>query len=69
MKTEALPIVMNLKQITIANPYILDEQYTGAATTPAPEITGTGASTKETPFLSVMFTLATLLAASRWRRR
>ena len=58
-------------QFTIANPYILDEQYTGAATTttPAPEITGTGSSAKPAPFPSVMFTLATLLAISRFRRR
>jgi len=59
-----------ITQFSIANPYILDEQYTGAAaTTPAPEITGTGAPAKETPFPSVVFTLATLLAISRWRRR
>jgi len=30
LKTEALPIVLTLEEITIANPYILDEQYTGA---------------------------------------
>lgn len=57
-------------QFSIANPYILDEQYTGAAAaTPAPKIAGTDAPAKETPFPSVMFTLATLLAISRWRRR
>ena len=55
-------------QFTIANPYILDEQYTGATTTPAPEITGTGAAAKPAPFPSVVFTLATLLIVSRWRR-
>ncbi|NJD51919.1 MAG: sarcinarray family MAST domain-containing protein [Candidatus Methanoperedens sp.] len=55
-------------QFTIANPYILDEQYSGAATTPAPEITGTGAPAKETPFPSVVFTLAILLAISCRRR-
>lgn len=54
----------NIK-FTIANPYILDEQYTGTATTPAPEITGTGAPTKETPFLSVIFVFMVLLVA--WR--
>ncbi|KAB2948055.1 MAG: sarcinarray family MAST domain-containing protein [Candidatus Methanoperedens sp.] len=57
-------------EFTIANPYILDEQYTGAAaTTPAPEITGTGAPAKPTPFPSLVFALATLLAISHWRRR
>ncbi|CAG1007594.1 MAG: sarcinarray family MAST domain-containing protein [Candidatus Methanoperedens sp.] len=61
---------MNNKKIqfTIANPYILDEQYTGASMTPAPEITGTGAAAKPAPFPSVVFTLATLLIVSRWRR-
>ncbi len=55
-------------QFTIANPYILDEQYTGAATTPVPEITGTGAAAKPAPFPSMVFTLAILLIVSRWRR-
>jgi|SRR5659263_2592 len=55
-------------QFTIANPYILDEQYTGATTTPAPEITGTGAAAKPAPFPSMLFTLAILLIVSRWRR-
>jgi len=55
-------------QFTIANPYILDEQYTGATTTPAPEIPGTGAAAKPAPFPSMLFTLAILLIVSRWRR-
>jgi sarcinarray family protein len=61
---------MNNKKIqfTIANPYILDEQYTGATTTPAPEITGTGTAAKPAPLPSVVFTLATLLIVSLWRR-
>ncbi|KAB2948081.1 MAG: sarcinarray family MAST domain-containing protein [Candidatus Methanoperedens sp.] len=63
---------MNNKKIqfTIANPYILDEQYTGAAaTTPAPEITGTGAQAKETPFPPVIFVFMALLVAWRLRTR
>ena len=58
-------------QFTIANPYILDEQYTGAATTPtgAPEITGTGAPpAKPAPFLPVIFTVSTLLLAWRLKK-
>ena len=57
-------------QFTIANPYILDEQYTGtAATTPAPEITGTNTPAKETPFPSVIFIFMALLVAWRFRTR
>ncbi|MFZ3166095.1 MAG: sarcinarray family MAST domain-containing protein [Candidatus Methanoperedens sp.] len=64
---------MNNKQIdfTIANPYILDEQYTGAVTTttPAPEIIGTGAlPAKSTPFLPFIFTVSTLLLAWRLKK-
>jgi len=57
-------------QFTIANPYILDEKYTGAAATvtPAPEITGTGAPTKATPFLPVIFTVGVLLLAWRLKK-
>ncbi|CAG0989031.1 hypothetical protein METP2_02460 [Methanosarcinales archaeon] len=58
-------------QFSIANPYILDEQYSGAATrtTPAPEIIGTGASpAKPAPFPSVIFVLMALLVAWRFRR-
>ncbi|NJD54710.1 MAG: sarcinarray family MAST domain-containing protein [Candidatus Methanoperedens sp.] len=55
-------------QFTIANPYILDKQYTGAATTPAPEITGTGAPTKEMPFLPVLFMVSALLLAWRLKK-
>jgi len=59
-------------QFTIANPYILDEQYSGTSTsrtTPAPEITGTGAPTKLAPFPSAMFVFMTLLVAWRFRMR
>jgi sarcinarray family protein len=58
-------------QFTIANPYILGEQYTGAATTTteAPEITETGApSAKEAPFLPLIFTVSTLLLAWRLKK-
>ena len=58
-------------QFTIANPYILDEHYTGAATTTteAPEITETGApSAKEAPFLPLIFTVSTLLLAWRLKK-
>ena len=54
---------------TIANPYILDAQYSGAVTTTtaAPKITETGAPpANETPFLSMTFAYAALLLAW-WR--
>jgi len=54
-------------EFTIANPYILDEQYTGAAAiTEAPEITGTGALENAAPFPSIMFAFTALFLA--WRR-
>ncbi len=55
-------------QFTIANPYILDEQYTGVTTTPAPEITGTGAAAKPAPFPSMLFVFMALLMAWGFRR-
>ncbi|MFZ3385240.1 MAG: sarcinarray family MAST domain-containing protein [Candidatus Methanoperedens sp.] len=58
-------------QFTIANPYILDEQYTGAITTTtwAPKINETGASpAKATPFLPVIFTVSALLLAWRLKK-
>jgi len=56
-------------QFTIANPYILDEQYSGAAaTTPAPEITGQETPAKPAPFPSVIFVFMALLVAWRFRR-
>ena len=54
-------------QFTIANPYILDEQYTGATTTPAPEIAGTGAAAKPAPFPSMIFVFMALLMAWGFR--
>ncbi|MFZ3383672.1 MAG: sarcinarray family MAST domain-containing protein [Candidatus Methanoperedens sp.] len=60
-----------ITQFTIANPYILDEQYIAAATTttPAPEITGTGAPAKSAPFPSVIFVLIALFIPWRFRTR
>jgi sarcinarray family protein len=55
-------------QFTIANPYILDEQYFGAVPTPETAASPVGIPKKETPFLSVIFTVGVLLLASRWRR-
>ncbi|MFZ3382801.1 MAG: sarcinarray family MAST domain-containing protein [Candidatus Methanoperedens sp.] len=59
----------NIK-FTIANPYILDEQYSGAAATltPAPEIAGTGAPAKPAPFPSVIFMVSALLLAWRLKK-
>ncbi len=58
-------------QFTIANPYILDEQYTGAASTttsPAPKTTEPGAPMKTAPFLSLLAAAFVLLLARRWQR-
>ncbi len=52
---------------TIANPYILDEQYTGAAQTPRPAGTAPGATPKPAPFPSALGAIAMLLAV--WVRR
>ncbi len=56
-------------QFTIANPYILDEQYTGAPTitSTAPKITESGAPMKAAPFLSPLMVLAVLILSRRWR--
>jgi sarcinarray family protein len=61
-------------QFTIANPYILDEQYSGAVSTPKPtsSSTETAPSTpaKAAPFPSALFAIVMLLlAACRVRRR
>ncbi len=55
-------------QFTIANPYILDEQYTGAATTPETTASQAGTQAKAAPFLPVIFTVSALLLAWRWGR-
>ncbi|PWB52120.1 MAG: hypothetical protein C3F06_08860 [Candidatus Methanoperedenaceae archaeon] len=56
-------------QFTIANPYILDEQYSGAV--PATETTASPAGTpaKTTPFLSLIFAACALILAWCWRRK
>ena len=58
-------------QFTIANPYILDEQYTGAtsSTTGAPEITDRDAQAKPAPFLPAIFVIVALIFAGRFRGR
>jgi sarcinarray family protein len=57
-------------QFTIANPYILDEQYTGAVptTVPSPRPTGSPASTKQAPFVPVLVALSAFILAWRWAR-
>jgi hypothetical protein len=55
-------------QFTIANPYILDEQYSGAVSTPETTASPAGTPAKETPFLPVIFTVGALLIAMRWKR-
>ncbi len=61
-------------EFTIANPYILDEQYTGAASepkqTPVTTENASGAAPpKSTPFPSALLTLAVLLIVWRWRHK
>jgi len=58
------------KQIdfTIANPYILDEQYSGAVPTPETTASPVGTQAKATPFLSVIFMVGALLLVWIWRR-
>ena len=55
-------------QFTIANPYILDEQYSGAVPTPETTASPTGIQAKAVPFLSVIFMVGALLLAWIWRR-
>lgn len=65
---------MKNKQIdfTIANPYILDEQYTGVISTPkqtsSPTQTTSPTPAKAAPFPPVLFAVGVLLLARRWRR-
>lgn len=55
-------------QFTIVNPYILDEQYSGAVTTPETTYSPAGTQTKGMPFLPVLLTVGSILLAWRWRR-
>ncbi len=52
-------------EFTIANPYILDEQYSGAAPTSGTAASPAGTEAKTVPFLSVIFMVGVLLFA--WR--
>jgi sarcinarray family protein len=59
---------------TIANPYILDEQYSGstpAQTTGAapPSPTGTSSKPQQTPFLTAAGTIAVMLGVWMWKKR
>ena len=56
-------------QFTIANPYILDEQYSGAV--PTPETTASPGITqvKEMPFVPVIFAVSVLILTWRWNRK
>ncbi len=56
-------------QFTIANPYILDEQYSGAVPTHEIPVSPAGIQAKETPFIPVIFTISVLMLAWRWRRK
>ncbi|MFA4957728.1 MAG: sarcinarray family MAST domain-containing protein [Candidatus Methanoperedens sp.] len=56
-------------RFTIANPNILDEQYSGAIPTPEATASTAGTQVKETPFLPVIFAVGALLFAWRWRRK
>ena len=65
---------MNDKQIdfTIANPYILDEQNSGATKTQTPLPSGTAPGTttpKAAPFPSALGVIAMLLGVWMWKRR
>ena len=55
-------------QFTIVNPYILDEQYSGAVPTPGTTASPEGTQAKAVPFLSMIFTVSTLILAWCWRR-
>jgi len=55
-------------QFTIANPYILDEQYSGAVPTPVTTASPAGTQTKAAPFLPVIFAVGAILFAWRWGR-
>lgn len=61
---------MNNKQIdfTIANPYILYEQYTGAIPTPEKTASPAGTPAKAAPFLPAIFVICALILAWRWGR-
>ncbi|NJD78903.1 MAG: sarcinarray family MAST domain-containing protein [Candidatus Methanoperedens sp.] len=53
-------------EFTIADPYILDEQYTGAPSNPTPQPATSGTPAKPAPFPSVLIAVVMLLAAWCW---
>ncbi len=57
---------------TIANPYILDEQFTGAVSTPkstpSPTVITSPTPAKASPFPPFLVAVGVLLLAWRWRR-
>jgi len=54
-------------RFTIANPHILDEQYSGAVPTPETTVSPAGTQAKEASSLPVIFTVGALIMAWRWR--
>jgi sarcinarray family protein len=58
----------NIMQFTIANPYILDEQYSSAVPTPETTASHAGTQVKEAPFVPVIFAVGALMLAWCWRR-
>lgn len=55
-------------QFTIANPYILDKQYSGAVPTPEKTVSPAGTQAKAVPFIPIIITFGALILAWRWRR-
>ena len=59
-------------QFTIANPYILDEQYSGSTPTQTtgaaqPSPTGTSSETQQAPFLSALVAFVVILGVWMWK--
>lgn len=55
-------------EFSIANPYILNEQYSGAVPIPEKTTSPAGTPAKAASFLPVIFTVSALLLAWRWGR-
>lgn len=57
-------------EFSIANPYILDKQYSGALSTPKLTSISTekmpSTPTKAAPFIAMIFTISVLMLARRW---
>lgn len=56
-------------EFTIANPYILDEQYSGSTPARTSGITPGATAPKEAPFVPVIAALVVMIAIWWWRRR